>query len=452
VPTLAATVALHGHTAYPGVVEAIHASVAFLIRSAAQWDCAFRTDWPVGVEMTLPSLLDLALAAGIALPPTLYTTLRERRQVWIQKLTRYPVTAGAPVLYCFEAWGTVADPSLLDAEGSVGNSPAATAHWLALARSRPDLEADCLRAENYLRSASSALAVAQPGIYPTLWPLIHFERSFLLHTLQMVGLLRHPCLEDSVAVQGQALFAAMRSDGIGYSDSFLSDGDDTGAAACALLTLGYPVDPCTLSRYAVGDHFVTYPGELDPSLSTTARMAQARRLQQGPLPQTSRFFREQQRPDGRWVMDKWHASWLYATFLILAYLAPAGETESVLAAGEAICRFQNRDGAWEADGTASRMETAFALLALTVLCRHGYATEAIRQAHHRGLGWLRHAQHARTHPSRLDWIAKTAYTVPNVDRCFELCALLVNPCPFPIPPKALSETRQPRDTLKTDLL
>jgi hypothetical protein len=220
----------------------------------------------------------------------------------------------------------------------------------------------------------------------------------------------------------------MRPAGIGYSDSFMCDGDDTGAAACALLDLGYPVAPATLTRYAVGDHFVTYPGELDPSLSTTARIAQALRLQTGPLSQTSRFFQKQQQPDGRWVQDKWHASWLYATFLILAYLAPVGEAESVSAAGEAICRYQNSAGAWEAEGAASRMDTAFALLALTVLCRHGFATNALLEARYQGLRWLRHEQHVSSHPNRLDWIAKTAYTVPNVDRCFELCALLAAPC------------------------
>ena len=59
-------------------------------------------------------------------------------------------------------------------------------------------------------------------------------------------------------------------DGIGFSDFFVSDGDDTAAALAVLYAAGHPIDPRMMYQFAKDDHFYAYTHELQPSVSATA--------------------------------------------------------------------------------------------------------------------------------------------------------------------------------------
>ena len=97
---------------------------------ACHWAAPLPDDLPVGVELLLPQLIDEAAAAGLDLPNEAYIHLRElgaRRRRMIARLQLRP---GTTPVHSWEAIGTCPDPALLDAAGSIGNSPAATAAWL----------------------------------------------------------------------------------------------------------------------------------------------------------------------------------------------------------------------------------------------------------------------------------------------------------------------------------
>ena len=112
--------------------------------------------------------------------------LGERKRKLIARLNPGPNT---PAVFSWEAWGTVPDPRLVDEEGGVGNSAAATAAWLQAAGHDPALLEARQRAEGYLHRAAMATPHQTPGIMPTAWPMELFERSFVLHALLIADLL-----------------------------------------------------------------------------------------------------------------------------------------------------------------------------------------------------------------------------------------------------------------------
>jgi hypothetical protein len=419
VPTLAAVLAIHTHDLRRRSRAAIERALTFLHRQAEHWAGPLPDDLPVGVELLLPTLLDEAKAAELNVPVDQYAgiiALGRKRRRMIASLTLRP---GTTPVHSWEALGLPPDPTLLDATGGMGHSPAATAAWLQTTTGRIDLAMEREAAQVYLAGATRATGVGIPGVVPTAWPITRFEQSNALYALLVGGLLAHPALEDVVQPQIAAIAQAMRTDGIGFSDMFVSDGDDSLEALAVLRAAGRPASLATLTHYADGDHFCAYPGELQPSVSVTAHGIHALTLLGVTNDQPQNYLVERQLPDGRWAGDKWNGSWLYTTCQVMIALQHSQQTFALARAAEALVSFQHIDGGWGVNGSSPE-ETAYAVLALRGCQNRPEVSHRTTNALTRAEHWLlsRYQPFAISH--NYCWLAKENYRPERLARMIEL--------------------------------
>lgn len=434
VPTLAALLTLHHYhnTADNGYVAhsfeaVIEGGLSFLQQQAEQWLPPLSENLPVAVEMILPHLLEEAAVIGLYLDQRPYETIKKLGHRRRQLIAKIPLQAGIPPIHSWEAWGSKAASNLVDGSGSVGHSPAATAAWLRQASlatngSKPPVE----QARHYLAEAAKATGLHLPGVVPTVWPITRFEQSFVLHTLLLAGLLHQPALHDVVMAQARNMASHLQPTGLGMSDFFLPDGDDTAAALAILQALGLEPDLGILAHFQNGDHFYAYQGELQPSLSLTARALHTLSLFDKWDEASSAFILKRRMPDGRWVGDKWHSSWLYTTYLAILALSAAGTMDDVEQTVATVVAKQLADGGWGETGTATAVETALGVLILVHILEQERLSEAGQAALHLGASWLYahyRAQPDGVYPPR--WLGKALYAPYRIDRTLELSALLL---------------------------
>jgi hypothetical protein len=404
VPTLAAMLALHTRGRRKVDREAIQSALMFMQRQSLYWAAALPDDLPVGIELLLPRLLDEAGTLPIAHDH--YAALRtlgaRRKQIIASR--KFP--AGTPPLHSWEAWGSQPETGLIDGSGGVGHSPTATARWLQASANNLNASDESAAAQRYLDQASSATGIA--GVLPTVWPITRFEQSFALYFLLITGLLNHPALQDAVGPQIGALERAFRPAGIGMSDFFIADGDDTAAAVAVLAAAGRSVSLSALDGFALPDGagFCAYPGELQHSPSLTAHALHAIEIVRGRQSTNVGALLSSQRTDGRWLGDKWNQSWLYTTSQALIVLGDA-HPEVTRHAVAAVLTYQRPDGGW---GTYYSMaeETAYALIALRAGLQYG--GDAARTALHRGKSWLLATFQPFTREYPPIWLGKELYT------------------------------------------
>lgn len=424
-PTLATMLALHGYSHRAEIREAIHHGLAFLADHASVWHDPLPTDLPTGIELVLPKLLDEAAAIGLAVAQQPYAALMalgERRRQRIQRMQPGP---GSTPAYSWEAWGSTPDPALLDPTGGVGHSPAATAAWLHAAGNDLRLVESRQRAEHYLRQAAAATITTPAGVFPSVWPITRYEQAFAWYALLVTGLLKHPALIDVVQPQLAELRHALQPSGLGFTDFFSADGDDTAAAIAVLQAAGYEPDLAILRQFADHDHYRTYPHELQASITTTARATHALALAGEDVTRWYPLLLRSQQADGRWSGDKWNSSWMYTTWHVLLALQSSGYYAAMQAGGRAFVRYQHADGGWGIGAQATAVETAYGVLALYTLIANGLRDEAFGQALRRGYEWLLRDYQPGTLPCEPRWINKELFCPLRIDRVFILSAMLV---------------------------
>ena len=416
VPTLAAVLALH-QSPLEHTLHSIESGIRYLVAQTDDWAGPLPNDIPVGVELILPTLLLDARKVGLVLPESAYTAVEALGQHRRALIANREHRSGTAPVHSWEAWGNEPDPALLDASGGIGHSPAATAYWLSCARDRPEFIAACNQATRYLQQSEQATGCNIAGVVPTVWPINRFEQIFALYFLVISGMHRHPELATLVTQQVADLAKAMRPDGIGMSDAFMVDGDITTTAASVLAVLGSPVATSILARFQTNQHFFTYPGELQPSLTTTAHAAHA--LSQTATGKHAQdYLLHHQNPDGYWQGDKWHSAWFYTTSQVLVTLGQQQQAHRshVNAALSAIQQYQHPCGGWGIDQPTTE-ETAYALLSFLV------SGQSDHPAVERGYAWLGETYApSATHPSR--WIGKELYCPTRLVSLIEGCLLL----------------------------
>jgi hypothetical protein len=423
VSTLAAILALQKYGARLQERRAIHAGLSFLRHQAPYWS-HLADDLPVGVELLLPQLLKETAAAGLLVQVAPYAqlvALGEKRRALIGS-RRWP--AGTPPVHSWEAWGTMPYAAELDGSGGVGHSSAATAAWLHAASAKPELAAERERAEHYLQCAASMTGIDLPGVVPGVWPLTWFELVFSLYMLSTANLLDHPALQDVVGPQIQALSQAFTPHGIGFSDYFMPDGDDTAAALVILHSAGYPVSAAPLRRFETGDHFCAFPGELQPSLSVVAHAAHALQVLGEPANTAYDYIARRQESDGRWLGDKWQSAWFYTTSQAIIALPYEPYQEAINRAVEQLISYQAPDGGLGGYHGSTTEETAYMVLGLRHLRRNGVLFEEGMLALAAAERWmLDNYRPFRQHAPHL-WLDKDAYRPPRLVRIIELAATL----------------------------
>lgn len=423
VPTLAALLALNSYGTRTSDRSAVAAGLTFMRRQASHWVGPLPDDLAVGIELLLPHLLQEAATAGLKVAEAPYAALmalgnRRRRMI----AGRSPI-AGTTAVHSWEAFGTDPDPALIDGVGGVGNSPAATAAWLAAARDRPELADLRESAQCYLERAAAATGVGIPGVVPMVWPITRFEQSFALYVLFITGLLDHPRLRDVVRPQLDDLAGAFRSTGIGFSDFFIPDGDDTAAAMAVLHASGYPVNRGALDQFRQDDHFSAFPGELQPSISVTAHAVHALSLYGEDCSRARAYLVEPQLADGRWQGDKWNGSWLYTTWQVIVALNGSEHSDAIARAVEALLTYQHDDGGWGTQGSTLE-ETGYGVLALRALLHDDMLDPAARHALGRAEEWMLHAYRPFSSSKQTCWLDKDAYRPPRLARMIELAATM----------------------------
>lgn len=435
-PTVAALLALQAQrTGSREHHAAIAAGVDAFRRQVAHWRPPLPDDIPVAVELILPRLLDEATRAGLELPTGAFAALRRLGEQRRHLIDRMPHRAATPPIHAWETWGRRPDRNVLDGSGGVGHSPAATAWWLHLAAHRRHLVPACQEARAYLAAAARATGAGWPGVMPSPWPLHRFERVFVLHTLLLSGLLHDARLAGAVRPHLQHLATVMGGQGIGFSQFFMPDGDDTAAAVALLAAMGRREFVTALTPFQHEDHFRAFPFELHHAPTVTARGATALTLCGVDSRPWRRALAASQLPDGRWVGDKWNRSWLYATAVVLDALAGRDDPAPVQAALHALITYQRADGGWGSGAATSVQESAYAVLALNTLRRAGEWHDAAESCWQRARGFLlANAEHRDRLPEAL-WIDKELYTPIRVDRAFLLSALLLvlQPTPALVP-------------------
>ena len=331
-------------------------------------------------------------------------------------------------MHSWEAWGSTPEPAYLDGSGSIGHSPAATAVWLA--RLPHDKESEPLRrqAEMYLNRASGVTGFNIPGVVPGIWPMDRFELAFGLYPLLVADLLNQEELQAVLEPQLDMLGFALTKQGIGLSDHFYHDGDDTAAALAILHTAGYVVDPAILNRFR-GNNGVYYAfgGEIQMSLSLTARAVHALRLFGQRDEAAVQLLLDTQGENGRWQDDKWHISWLYNTLhLILALAAEPKGYMAVMHAQADLIESQHLDGGWGVTDEATPSETAYGVLALYTLHKENLLTDEGRRAFQKGQTFLQDTVNVADLDRTPLWIEKELYVPHRIEKMFELSALLVS--------------------------
>jgi hypothetical protein len=420
VPTIGAMLALKERDPRPAARAAIAAGCTFLRNHGNHWRGALPDSLPVGVELILPYLLEEAAQAGLDISPEPYAALIANGTKRRTRLSQMHIRGGSTHAHSWESFGANPDPELIDGSGSVSHNPAATAAWLranSATGANPDLSA---AAQSYLERCCVATGLNIPGVVPGVWPLVRFEQAFVLYILFIAGLLEHPALRDVIHKQLVNLMPAIQSAGLGLSDHFAADGDDTAAALLVLKAAGFPVNALPLAHFTNENHFYGYKGELHGSVSLTARcistLQRFRYDGADPAPYLQ-YVLDRQQPDGRWKHDKWHGSWIYTTLhAVLALCDTGGHEPAVRRAVEALLAHQKPSGSW-----GTQEETAYAIFTLRAACRV-LPSERINAALARAQHWM-HARYPYS-DAATGWIGKELYRPYRIVRSVELATTI----------------------------
>jgi halimadienyl-diphosphate synthase len=245
-----------------------------------------------------------------------------------------------------------------------------------------------------------------------------------LYALLLANLLTDPRLEDVVRPRVLDLAGAIRHDGASMSDWFATDCDSTAVTFAVVLGGGCRPNRDALQRFAGRDGaFMTYPGELQHSISAMGHAAHTLSLlDEDPLP-TLDYLAKYRTSDGRWIADKWHASWIYLTSHILAAQICAGRAARSQASLQTLIDHQRPDGSWGAT-TAVYEETAHSVLALLAFDAVGALPEHGRQSLQQAAGWLIQMYRPLVEEMTICWIGKELYSPHRVARAFVTSATL----------------------------
>lgn len=377
---------------------------------------------PVGFELLLPTLIQRARQAGLSVPPHLDIYARERDE----KLQLIPpsvlYSSETTVAHSLEFLGEGADVAGLHAaqgdNGAIGNSPAATAFFLARANER--------RAVAYLdaclaRSGGASVTVLHPcETFELLWAAYHL----FLGGMRAASLLS---AEDRTYLR-----EALRAGGVSLSPSFPNpDADDTAVALLLLRDLGEEVDAAVLQRFALPDgHFASFPRERHSSVGVNLHVLHAL-LHVPGYPDAAQAidhllnYLENAQVHGLYWLDKWHISPYYATahaLCILDKLPPERRHRlrpMLERSWNWLRESQNEDGSWGFYGESTCEETAYAVLALATAGSPEHDEDDRRRCT-AGLEYLSAAENAAEDGAEVPfpplWVDKCLYTPTLVVR------------------------------------
>jgi halimadienyl-diphosphate synthase len=375
----------------------------------------------VGFELIFPTLLAEAHALGLDTP----THACGYDQIQLAKLRLIPsemlYSPRITTIHSLEFLGRMGDVTQLrkavGENGSIGNSPAATAYYLSMGIQDE-------RAVKYLEDVQKAV-----GHVNILYPFRTFELTWVLNNLDFSGIHITEFADKPI---WESLQKLLTSEGIGLDTTFgIPDGDITSVTSRLLIDAGYKVDPMILAKYENKEKqlFRTYHFERNMSVGTNIHALEAL---QAMTDYPNRLEVQDQiavaildkRIFNIYWLDKWHASPYYATsHVLIGFLRQGGYLiPTCRPSVDWILHTQREDGSWGfyTEGTAE--ETAYALTALLHYHRYQPVNEDVL---HRGAAYLARTYEGAgsTYPAL--WIDKSLYVPHDVVRAAVLAALML---------------------------
>jgi halimadienyl-diphosphate synthase len=369
----------------------------------------------IGFELLLPSLLEKARSLGLRINmdhPIVgrYHVLREKKLKKLPPAFLYqsPTTVGHSIEFMETLRDIDVDALKIQQgiNGAFGNSPAATSFYFLRAQDPYALE--------YLNMLGDIFEWA----YPSIYPFEIFEKAWVIYNFQLAGMDLNAALQQDL----DYLWALWNPEyGVGIGQTFLlPDLDDASLVFRVLRYNNYDASPDFIHYYEREGGYVTFPYELNPSVSTYAHLLGALNSlnyeMDHPLVQTVlAFLRGRQLDEGFWF-DKWQISPYYTTCHLVIELALLGEDDMRDQALAWLLNSQKPDGSWGFyfDGTVE--ETAYAMQALLFNGNSEHST--LDRAYQYLNRWS--AQDNLVVPSQ--WIDKGLYTPINVVKSAVLSA------------------------------
>ncbi|KAI2628670.1 hypothetical protein GGR54DRAFT_357025 [Hypoxylon sp. NC1633] len=273
----------------------------------------------VGQEILVISLLHLLEKEGVYMNFPQLSALSKTRNAKLCNLTTARMYANPSTLYhSLEAFiGHIDFDNIRrwrEANGSMMGSPASTAAYLMYSSTWDD------EAEAYLRNVLHRGNGISGASVPCAWPTTIFEVSWVITTFATAGI---PIAEAERSVFSNLLQGTlMAQDGLlGFAPGTFPDADDTAKGLESLHHLGQESSIDGLLRtFSELEHFITYPGERNPSFSANCNvvillLVRDDRSQHFPgITKALEFLIGQ--AFGGHVKEKWHVSELYWMMLL----------------------------------------------------------------------------------------------------------------------------------------
>lgn len=405
--TLAAIKALHAWQTDPEDSSRIARGLEALKNYAV--DLLEEPHEPVGFELLVPRLLDdLKPVYKAELPLDVLAPVEALHQEKISMLDSLQPTPSER-----RAWwvsmevlpdGQLArlDDSLLEVDGSIASSTAATAAYLA-ARRRAG--GDSPAAAGYLTRVMKHGC----GGVPFCWPADILEQIWGLDSFRRIGL-DPKSLSIAPVVRHIRRAWDRNVPGFSYNNIFpLNDGDDTLTGFAVLCWAGVPPpnDEPVLGFFD-HDRFLTYMDERHTSISANIHGLSALREQPGfphrdLAEKVSVWLKAQMKPDVLFE-DKWHLSPAYS----IAHAIPAfagWDDQVALRCVDFLFERQRDDGGWGWFARSTLEETAHCVIGLAYAYRQGLFRDTSLLAR---AGRYFDA-HAGCEPVERLWIGKTLF-------------------------------------------
>jgi len=377
----------------------------------------------VGFELIVPVLVADAEQLGLIThqKESILGELVELRNAKMAKLSGQKISRFITLAHSTEITGRdkidlIDIENLPEKNGSIGNSPSATAHFALYVKPGDP------GAINYLHSAMEN----GDGGVPTIWPIDIYEILWVLWNLSLTGLYK---VDNEIKTLCAPHLDFIEDhwdakDGLSCSDTFTpADGDDTSLGFEVLSKFGRNPNLDTLLNYEEENWFRCYQAERNPSIDANVdflgAFCQAEYSKNHPsIRKILKFIRSVRRTEGYWL-DKWNISPYYTTARILIQCKGYDDELCQDVAGWLVNE-QQGNGSWGSYGIQTAEETAFCIQALKIWQMYGGKVPKAKLE--KAKLWLSRNCEA---PYPLLWIGKSLYCPEIVTKSAIISALML---------------------------
>lgn len=365
----------------------------------------------VAFELLFPALMKEAESIGLNLPfhERLYSDEREKKLIlgYNDLLSKRPSTISYSIEHLGDNFQFETMPSIQLKNGSIGNSPAATAFSLTKSYDQ--------WAYNYIQKVLRFNYDSSMGLYP----FEIFEKAWILDNFQLAEI----PIKNQLKVLSMYLKEHWSEDGISMSRTYPSkDLDDTAVVFKLLSENNSKLDPEIFMKYFYEDHFKCYQSERNPSIVVQIRVLDAiknlKSMNQRDefIDVLMNYLKKSSFPGWYWK-DKWNMTPYYTTNLALRAF---GDLDSDLSSRviDWFLDTQNPNGSWGyLDGTME--ETAYGIQAL--LYYHTKVDKIDIKSVESAVKYLEMNYQNKNYPEL--WIGKGLYTPKNIVQSVVISAL-----------------------------